>query len=67
MQKRQTLPAMANFIDKRVTKSCRSAQLKISKFYSLRTIPNCIASGWERYHPARQLASTRWMPANTQK
>jgi len=31
-------------------KPCRSAQLCISKFYSLRTIPNCIASRLDRYH-----------------
>jgi hypothetical protein len=55
------------FIDQFVTKSCRSAQLEISKLYSLRAIPNCIASKWDRYHPARQLASTRWVPANAQK
>jgi len=59
--------ASADLIDKRVTKSCRGAQPRISKLYSLRTIPNRIASRWDRYHPARQLASTRWVPANTQK
>jgi hypothetical protein len=27
----------------------------------------CVASKPERYHPSRRLASTRWVPANTQK
>src|SRR5437868_10560086 len=36
------------------------------KIYSLRTIPNCIATGKVRYHSARRLASTRWVPAITQ-
>src|SRR5262245_33396547 len=38
----------------------------ISKFYSLRRIPNCIASKWDRYHSSRLLTSTRWVSANAQ-
>src|SRR3954463_12701705 len=67
MQKRQTLPASSKFMDTRATKLAAAHNNEISKLYSLRTIPNCIASRWDRYHSARQLASTRWVPVNTQK
>ncbi|MEH2494014.1 hypothetical protein V1294_000493 [Bradyrhizobium sp. AZCC 1678] len=58
---------LARVIDKAITTPCRSAQAASSNPYSFRTIPNWIASGKIRYHSARQLASTRWVPANTQK
>jgi hypothetical protein len=54
--------AATRLIGMSTTTPCRSAQR-----YSLRTIPNWIASGKVRYHSSRQLASTRWVPANTQK
>jgi hypothetical protein len=67
MQKRKMRLLRARVIDRPMMTPCRSAQAASSKFYSFRTIPNCIASGKIRYHSARQLAFTRWVPAKTQQ
>jgi hypothetical protein len=56
MQKRKMRLLLARVSDKPTTTPCRSAQAASSKFYSFRTIPNCIASGKVRHHSARQLA-----------
>src|SRR5437868_1096998 len=55
MRKCWTAPTPVHFDGARKSrmcpKTCRSAQPIISKFYSLRRIPNCIASHSDRYHP----------------
>jgi hypothetical protein len=53
--------------DTQATKALPQRTTEIQKLDSIRTIPNCIASNSVPDHCARQPASTRWVPANTQK